>query len=96
MGLVKIKHNFTPEELARREFLAGGGGFVKDGKDVFIPADRGTIVIPIPHVCLYCVNSLSADSDDGSQVLVCFDREGHEGENVVVDEEGCCGNYKGE
>ena len=45
--------------------------------------------------CLFCVNSLSADSIfDGSQILVCFDCEGHEGKEMIVDEEECCNNYK--
>ena len=45
--------------------------------------------------CLFCVNSLSTDSIfDGSQILVCFDCEGHEGKEMIVDEEECCNNYK--
>lgn len=45
--------------------------------------------------CLFCVNSLSADSIfDGSQILVCFDCEGHEGREMIVNEEECCNNYK--
>lgn len=46
--------------------------------------------------CLFCVNSLSADAMDGSQVLVCFECKGHVGQEMQVDEEDCCENYKGE
>lgn len=46
--------------------------------------------------CLFCKNSLSADDDNGSQVLVCFDCSGHEGEKVLVKEEGICPNFKEE
>lgn len=45
--------------------------------------------------CLFCVNSMSADAMDGSEVLVCFDCEGYEGKEMMVDDDGCCANYKG-
>lgn len=48
------------------------------------------------EICLFCVNSLSADAMDGSQVLVCFDRAGHEGREMQVDEDETCVNFKGE
>ena len=44
--------------------------------------------------CLYCQNSMSSDAMDGSEVLVCFDCEGYEGREMMVDEDGCCKNYK--
>jgi hypothetical protein len=46
--------------------------------------------------CLFCVNSLSADAPDGSQVLVCFNVPGHEGSERWVDEEDAktCTNWK--
>ena len=46
--------------------------------------------------CLFCVNSLSADAMDGSQVLVCFECAGHENQEMQVDEEDYCENFKGE
>lgn len=46
--------------------------------------------------CLFCVNSLSADAMDGSQVLVCFECAGFEGQDMQVDEDECCDNFKGE
>jgi len=45
--------------------------------------------------CLFCVNSMSADAPDGTQVLVCFDCEGFEGKEMIVGEDECCNNYKG-
>ena len=42
--------------------------------------------------CLFCVNSMSADAPDGTQVLVCFDCKGYEGTEMRVDE--VCENYK--
>jgi hypothetical protein len=42
--------------------------------------------------CLFCVHSMSADAADGTQVLVCFDREGHEGKEMQVDM--ACANYE--
>ena len=42
--------------------------------------------------CLFCVNSLSADAMDGTQVLVCFDCKGYEGKEMQVNE--VCENYK--
>ena len=42
--------------------------------------------------CLFCVNSLSADAPDGTQVLVCFECTGYEGKEVYVNE--VCENYK--
>lgn len=47
-------------------------------------------------VCLFCVNSFSADAMDGSQVLVCFDCAGYEGREMQVDEDETCVNFKGE
>lgn len=46
--------------------------------------------------CLFCVNSLSGDAPDGSQVLVCFDVPGFEGREIYVMEEQAqeCENYK--
>ena len=46
--------------------------------------------------CLFCVNSLSADAMDGSQVLVCFECAGREHQEMQVDEEDCCDNFKEE
>ena len=48
------------------------------------------------RICLFCVNSLSGDAPDGSQILVCFDCEGHEGREMIVGEEDTCANIKGE
>lgn len=48
------------------------------------------------RLCLFCVNSLSGDAPDGSQILVCFDCEGHEGREMIVGEEDTCANFKGE
>jgi hypothetical protein len=46
--------------------------------------------------CLFCVNSLSADTPDGSQVLCCFNVPGYEGSERWVDEEYAetCENWK--
>lgn len=44
-------------------------------------------------MCLYCNNSMSADAPDGSQVLVCFDCDGHEGKEMIVGEDEWCANY---
>ena len=46
--------------------------------------------------CLFCVNSLSGDAPDGSQVLVCFMVEGREGAECYIyeDEAERCKNYK--
>lgn len=46
--------------------------------------------------CLSCRNSMSGDAPDGTKVLVCFDCKGHEGKEMIVGEEECCENYKGE
>ena len=46
--------------------------------------------------CLFCKNSLPGDGMDGLPILVCFDCEGHEGREMIVDEDECCGNFKGE
>ena len=46
-------------------------------------------------MCLFCVNSMSADAIDGSQVLICLDCKGFEGREMIVDEDECCDNYKG-
>ena len=46
--------------------------------------------------CLFCKNSLSGDGMDGLPILVCFDCKGHEGREMIVDEDECCGNFKGE
>lgn len=43
--------------------------------------------------CLFCNHSMSGDAQDGSQVLVCFEREGFEGKEVIVGEDECCRNY---
>ena len=37
--------------------------------------------------CLFCGHSMSADAPDGSQVLVCFERDGYEGKEIVVGED---------
>lgn len=42
--------------------------------------------------CLFCVNSMSADAPDGTEVLVCFNCKGHEGKEMYVD--AACDNYK--
>jgi len=46
--------------------------------------------------CLFCVNSLSADAPDGSQVLCCFNVAGKEGAECYIyeDEAETCENYK--
>lgn len=46
--------------------------------------------------CLSCRHSMSGDAPDGTQVLVCFDCKGYEGKEMIVGEEECCENYKGE
>lgn len=46
-------------------------------------------------MCLYCGHSISADAPDGSQVLVCFDRAGHEGKEMIVGDDEHCANYNG-
>ena len=46
--------------------------------------------------CLSCRRSLSGDAPDGTQVLVCFDCKDHEGKEMIVGEEECCENFKGE
>ena len=46
--------------------------------------------------CLSCRRSLSGDAPNGTKVLVCFDCKGHEGKEMIVGEEECCENYKGE
>ena len=48
------------------------------------------------NCCLSCRRSLSGDALDGTQVLVCFDCKGHEGNGMIVGEEECCESYKGE
>lgn len=47
-------------------------------------------------MCLFCVNSMTADAMDGSEVLVCFDCEGCEGREMIVDDDWCCANFKGD
>lgn len=44
-------------------------------------------------ICLFCSCSMSSDAPDGSQVLVCFECAGHEGEEMIVGEDECCANY---
>lgn len=46
-------------------------------------------------MCLYCGHSLSSDAPDGSQVLVCFSRAGHEGKEMIVGDDEHCANYNG-
>lgn len=53
----------------------------------------GVKIRKVMDSCLTCVNSLSGDLD-GSNVLVCFEQEGFEGQEMIVDEEGFCKNYK--
>ena len=48
------------------------------------------------RICLFCVNSLSGDAPDGSQILVCFECEGSEGREMIVGEEESCSNFKDE
>lgn len=43
--------------------------------------------------CLFCSNSMSGDAIDGSQVLVCFERKGFEGREIIVGDDECCENY---
>ena len=45
--------------------------------------------------CLFCCHSMSSDAPDGSEVLVCFEREGFEGKEIIVGEDECCDNYNG-
>lgn len=45
--------------------------------------------------CLFCVNSLSGDAPDGTEVLVCFDCAGHKNTMMIVDEDESCENFKG-
>lgn len=44
--------------------------------------------------CLFCVNSLSADAMDGTQVLICCECKGHEGQEMQVEEDEYCDNFK--
>lgn len=46
-------------------------------------------------MCLYCNSSLSDDAPDGSQCLVCFDRAGYEGKEMIVGDDEWCPNYNG-
>ena len=59
-----------------------------------LEADRKRI--GIDKKCLFCKNSLSADDENGSPVLVCFECSGHEGTKVQVAEESICKNFKEE
>lgn len=43
--------------------------------------------------CLRCGNSVSEPFEDGRDILHCFDCVGHEGEDVVVLENGYCPNF---
>lgn len=43
--------------------------------------------------CLICKHSVSEPSEDGRDILHCFECAGHEGEDVVVLEDGCCPNF---
>lgn len=43
--------------------------------------------------CLICKHSVSEASEDGRDILHCFECSGHEGEDVVVLEDGCCPNF---
>lgn len=43
--------------------------------------------------CLFCCHSMSSDASDGSEVIVCFEREGFEGKEIIVGEDECCKNY---
>ena len=44
-------------------------------------------------ICLFCSCSMSGDAPDGSQVLVCFDCAGHEGKEMIVEEDETCENF---
>lgn len=44
-------------------------------------------------MCLFCGNSLTATAADGTDVLVCFDCAGHEGKEMIVDEDEWCSNF---
>lgn len=44
--------------------------------------------------CLFCKNSMSADEENEFSVLICFDCKGYEGREMIVDDDGCCENYK--
>lgn len=44
-------------------------------------------------MCLFCGNSMSAIAADGTDVLVCFECEGHEGKEMIVDDDECCSNF---
>lgn len=46
-----------------------------------------------PKMCICCNHSMSGDAPDGSQVLVCFDRAGYEGKEMIVGCDECCPNY---
>lgn len=46
-----------------------------------------------PKMCICCNHSMSGDAPDGSQVLVCFDRAGYEGKEMIVGCDVCCPNY---
>lgn len=41
------------------------------------------------EICLYCSHSMSADDEDGNQVLVCSQQN-----YKVVDEDDCCWGWK--
>lgn len=43
--------------------------------------------------CLFCHRSMPSDAVDGSEVLICFECEGHEGKEMIVEEDECCGNF---
>lgn len=47
-------------------------------------------------ICLFCVNSLSGDAPDGTEVLVCFECAGHKGKMMIVWEDETCENFKGQ
>ena len=44
--------------------------------------------------CLFCESSISANAIDGTEVLFCFNCEGFEGKEMMVDNDECCENYK--
>lgn len=48
---------------------------------------------PENKYCSFCEHSIPAIGADGNEILVCFKRKGHEGKEIIIYEDECCGNY---
>lgn len=48
----------------------------------------------MPKYCMFCDNSMTAIAPDCSEVLVCFDRDGYKGREMIVGDCESCANYK--